>query len=77
MLDTLRPLLISSGLTLPEERLGLLSAFHDMLLVSPETDDAAIDRVAGLLDCFLAGLTHRITHKPPSPERTERHEQRC
>lgn len=32
MLDVLRPLLISGGLTLPEERLGLLSAFHDMLL---------------------------------------------
>lgn len=35
----------------------LLTPFHDMLLVSPETDDAAIDRVAVLLDRFLAGLT--------------------
>ena len=25
----------------------------------------------------LRAMAHRITHKPPSPERTERHEQRC
>lgn len=39
----------------------------------PEATNSRLLIVTG----FLGGLTHRITHKPPSPERTERHEQRC
>lgn len=63
-----------------------LHAVEDLLDLGVEFGAVGDDEDAGVGDVFAdpfgqphhrQALAHRITHKPPSPERTERHEQRC